>query len=56
MNANYGILEPLEGRYKTKEERYQAMAERSLREIKDTVDLLGWATGAVERQMDTDLV
>lgn len=56
MNANYGILEPLEGRYKIKEERYQAMAERSLREIKDTVDLLGWSTGAVERQMDTDLV
>lgn len=33
MNANYGILNPIEGRFHGKEERYAAMAERSLQEI-----------------------
>ncbi len=56
MNANYGILEPLEGRYKSKEDRYAAMAERSLREIRSTAGLLGWPIGEAAQQTDKDLV
>jgi methylenetetrahydrofolate--tRNA-(uracil-5-)-methyltransferase len=56
MNANYGILEPLEGRYKSKEERYAAMAERSLREIDVAAGLPGCPVGADVQQPDTDLV
>ncbi len=33
MNANFGILEPLPGKYKHKEDRYAAMAQRALSEI-----------------------
>ena len=38
MNANFGILPELEGkRIRDKKERYQKMAERSLKEIIDII-------------------
>ncbi len=42
MNANYGILNPIEGKYRKKEDRYAAMGERSLSEIEKFREILGW--------------
>lgn len=42
MNANYGILHPIEGKYHGKEERYAAMADRSLDEIERFREGLEW--------------
>ena len=38
MNANFGILPPLERKIKDKKERYAQMAERSLQNIKDLLN------------------
>ncbi len=36
MNANFGILEPMEKRIKSKKERYEAMSARAL-EVMDGI-------------------
>ncbi|HBP38429.1 MAG TPA: methylenetetrahydrofolate--tRNA-(uracil(54)-C(5))-methyltransferase (FADH(2)-oxidizing) TrmFO, partial [Clostridiales bacterium] len=41
MNANYGLIEPLPGRFRQKNDRLQAQAERSLTEIAGLTDLDG---------------
>lgn len=38
MNANFGILSPLQTRIRDKKERYRALAERSLEVIRELVD------------------
>ena len=57
MNANYGILGPIEGKYKKKEDRYAAMADRSLDEISRFRETSGWnVTSPTLNEMNKGLV
>lgn len=38
MGANMGILPPLENEIRNKQERYERMAERGLRELEETLN------------------
>lgn len=40
MKANFGLMPPLAGRVRNKRKRYQAYAERALRDLQDKVDVL----------------
>ena len=35
MNANFGILRPLENRIRDKKQRYSALAERALKTVRE---------------------
>lgn len=56
MNANFGIMEPLPTKYKRREERYVAMAQRSLTEIAAMVSTLAWLSAAPASALLPDLV
>ena len=41
MNANFGLLKPLEKKIRNKKERYEQMSQRSLTALKDVIQLNG---------------
>ncbi|MFA7673091.1 MAG: methylenetetrahydrofolate--tRNA-(uracil(54)-C(5))-methyltransferase (FADH(2)-oxidizing) TrmFO, partial [Clostridia bacterium] len=41
MNANYGIVEPLETHVKTKKLKYEIMAQRSIDKMKEIIRFNG---------------
>ncbi|MCD8498814.1 MAG: hypothetical protein LRY35_02240 [Clostridiales bacterium] len=49
MNANFGLVAPLEGKFKGKPARQQALVNRALTEIDQLAERLNLAPGTLER-------